>query len=47
MDWWKKFLWPINQWLDKTVWWSQKVSTGQGDDYITGCLQDYACFKDN
>ena len=25
----------------------RKVSTGQGDDYTTGCLLDYVCFKDN
>ena len=25
----------------------RKVSTGQGDDYITGCLLNYAHFKDN
>ena len=25
----------------------KKVSTGQGDDYTTGCLLDYAYFKDN
>ena len=25
----------------------RKVSTGQGDDYITGCLLGYAYFKDN
>ena len=25
----------------------RKVSTGYGDDYRTGCLLDYACFKDN
>ena len=24
-----------------------KVSTGFGDDYTTGCLLDYAYFKDN
>ena len=24
-----------------------KVSTRQGDDYTTGCLLDYAYFKDN
>ena len=23
------------------------LSTGQGDDYTTGCLLDYAFFKDN
>ena len=26
---------------------SKKVSTGQGDDYTTGCLLDYAYFKNN
>ena len=25
----------------------RKVSTGQGDNYTTSCLLDYACFKDN
>ena len=25
----------------------RKVPTGQGDDYTTGCLLDYAYFKDN
>ena len=25
----------------------RKVSAGQGDDYATGCLLDYAYFKDN
>ena len=25
----------------------RKVSTGQGDDYTTGCLLDYAYFKNN
>ena len=25
----------------------RKVSTGQGDDYTTGCLLDFAYFKDN
>ena len=23
----------------------QKIATGQRDDYITGCLMDYNCFK--
>ena len=23
----------------------RKISTGQGDDYITGCLLDYIYFK--
>ena len=25
----------------------RKISTGQGDDYTTGCLLDYAYFKDS
>ena len=25
----------------------QKVATGQGDDYTTGCLLDYPCFKEH
>ena len=25
----------------------QKVTTGQMDDYTTGCLIDYPCFKEN
>ena len=25
----------------------RKVSTGQGDDYTTGCLLDFAYFKNN
>ena len=25
----------------------RKVSTGQEDDYTTGCLLDYTYFKDN
>ena len=24
-----------------------KIATGQGDDYITGCLLDYPYFKDS
>ena len=37
---------PINELIkqDDEI---KKVSTGQGDDYTTGCLLDYACFKDN
>ena len=23
----------------------RKITAGQGDDYTTGCLLDYACFK--
>ena len=25
---------------------ARKLSKGQGDDYTTGCLLDYVCFKD-
>ena len=25
----------------------RKIATGQGDDYRTGCLLDYPCFKEN
>ena len=25
----------------------RKIATGQGDDFITGCLWDYPYFKDN
>ena len=25
----------------------RKISTGQGDDYTTGCLLDFAYFKNN
>ena len=25
----------------------RKIATGQGDDYITGCLLGYPYFKDN
>ena len=25
----------------------EKISTGQGDDYTTGCLLDFAYFKNN
>ena len=26
---------------------SEKISTGQGDNYTTGCLLDFAYFKNN
>ena len=25
----------------------RKIATGQGDDYTTGCLLNYPCFKDS
>ena len=37
---------PINniiKWYDKV----RKISTGQGDDYTTGCLLDFAYFEKN
>ena len=37
---------PIND-LKKHYDEVRKVSTGKGDDYATGCLLDYAYFKDN
>ena len=37
---------PIND-LIKQYDEATKVSTGQGDDYTTGCFLDYAYFKDN
>ena len=37
---------PIND-LIKQYAEVRKVSTGYGDDYTTGCLLDYAYFKDN
>ena len=37
---------PINSMI-KTNEKIRKVSTGQGDDYTTGCLLDYSYFKEN
>ena len=37
---------PINSMI-KTNKKIRKVSTGQGDDYTTGCLLDYSYFKEN
>ena len=37
---------PINDFI-KQYTEIRKVSTGYGDDYTTGCLLDYAYFKDN
>ena len=25
----------------------RKISTGEGDDYTTGCFLDYSCFRKN
>ena len=37
---------PMNS-MTKTNDTIRKVSTGQGDDYKTGCLLDYSYFKEN
>ena len=37
---------PINS-LNKTYENIRKTTTGQGDDYTTGCLLDYSYFKKN
>ena len=46
VDEWNFYDQPIND-LIKQYDEVRKVSTGQGDDYTTGCLLDYAYFKDN
>ena len=35
---------PINNMI-KTYGNIRKITIGQGDDYTTGCLLDYTCFK--
>ena len=37
---------PINS-MNKTYENIRKIAMGQGDDYTTGCLLDYAYFKEN
>ena len=37
---------PINS-INKTYENIRKIAIGQGDDYITGCLLDYAYFIDH
>ena len=37
---------PINDWI-KQYDEIRKISTGQGDNYTTGCLLDFAYFKNN
>ena len=37
---------PINS-MNKTYENIRKTTTGQGDDYTTGCLLDYSYFKEN
>ena len=44
IDWKNFFDQPIKN--DKVTYWNiRKIATGQGDDYATGCLLDYAYFK--
>ena len=37
---------PINS-MSKTYENIRKITIGKGDDYTTGCLLDYPCFKEN
>ena len=37
---------PINS-MSKTYENIRKIATGNGNDYTTGCLLDYPCFKEN
>ena len=37
---------PINS-MSKTYEKIRKIATGKGNDYTTGCLLDYPCFKEN
>ena len=46
MDGKKFFDQPINSDL-KTYENIRKIATAQGDNYTTGCLLDYSCFKDH
>ena len=44
-DWWKKFFWSTSK-NDKVRYENiRKISTGQGDDYMTGCLLGYTHLK--
>ena len=45
-DWWKKLFWSTKKKKDKITDENiRKIATGQGDDYTTGCLLDYAYYK--
>ena len=33
--------------MNKTYENIRRIATGQGDDYVTGCLWDYSYFKEN
>ena len=37
---------PMNS-MNKTYENIRKIATGKGNDYTTGCLLDYPCFKEN
>ena len=36
-----------SSWSGSKKWKSQKIGTGQGDDYTNSCLLDYTYFKEN
>ena len=40
----KRFAQPINS-MTKTYENIRKITTGEGDDYTTGCLLDYSYFN--
>ena len=46
-NWWKKFYDQPSNDLIKQYDKIRKISTGQGDDYATGCLLDFAYFEKN
>ena len=41
----KKLFWSTNKKYKVTYEKIRNIATGQGDDYTTGCLLDYICFK--
>ena len=43
----EKLLWLTNKKWFKNIWYIWRTTTGQGDDYTTGCLLDYPYFKGN
>ena len=44
-DWCKKLYWSTNKKYKVTYENIRKIATGQGDDYMAGCLLDYIGFK--
>ena len=43
----KNFFWSTNKRYKVTYENTRKITTGQGDDYTTGCLLDYIYFKNH